>query len=121
VTALRVFHIAAPVSSFALIALAGVVHGEKAALAALLGLVGTAAYLYATWLVVKLAGQAVSKKAPSPLQTSIAFSALVLKLPLIYLGWLAAKGLGPFGPTWFLLGLGLVYCLTVWRAVLSVR
>ena len=120
-TAIRVFNVCAPAVSLALLALAAATDGPKATLAGFIGLAGTAAYLYGTWLIVRLSGQAVSNQSPTSIQTTLAFSALVLKLPLIYLGWMAAKALGPFGPTWFLLGLGLVYCLTVWRAVLSVR
>jgi len=86
-----------------------------------IGLVGTAVFLTGTWFVVRLTGDAARAGLASPRQAVVTALFLLLKLPLIYAGWVLAGRLGPFGPTWFLLGLALVYCLTVWRAVLAVR
>ena len=89
-------------------------------ISAMIGSVGTAVFLGGTWMVVKLAGSA-SAGSPSPSLIAVTVVALLLKLPLIYVGWIVAKRLGSFGPMWFLFGLGLVYCLLIWRAALAVR
>ena len=87
---------------------------------AMIGLVGTTVFLGGTWMIVKLSG-AASVGPPSSLIIGLTVVALLLKLPLIYVGWIVAKRLGSFGPMWFLIGLGLVYCLLIWRAALAVR
>jgi hypothetical protein len=118
---MRAFRLAAVIGATSL-AGASLLHaGWQGFAAALVGALGTVLYLGATWLVVRLAGSAVSDVRTSPRQTLVAFAALALKLPLIYLGWMASQRLGPFGPPWFLAGLGLVYSLTIWRAALAVR
>ena len=87
----------------------------------LVGIAGTAVFLWGTWTIVRLVGAAAGGGKPTPLQVTMTVVALLMKLPLIYVGWLVAKRLGPFGPTCFLLGLGLVYFLVIWRAALTVR
>ncbi len=105
----------------ALLAVAVVLAGWEGAVAAAIGMVGTAVFLYGTWVVVKLTGSTATEGGPTRPQTAVMVVALLMKLPLIYVGWVASQSLGPFGPTWFLLGLALVYCVVIWRAVLAVR
>ena len=86
-----------------------------------LGAEGTALFLGGTWLIVKLVGSTVSPYRPTRAQIFLTVLALLLKLPIVYVGWLLSQRLGPFGPTWFLTGVALVYCAVIWRAVLAVR
>jgi hypothetical protein len=95
--------------------------GWHGAVAGMVGMVGTGVFLYGTWVVVKLTGSTATAGGPTRPQVVVMVVALLMKLPLIYVGWVAAQSLGPFGPTWFLLGLALVYCVVIWRAVLAVR
>ena len=120
-TGLRVFHTALPVLMCAALAVAVVQAGWQGLVAAAAGIAGTSAFLYGTWVVVKLTGSMASAGGPTRPQVAVMVVALLMKLPLIYVGWVAAQSLGPFGPTWFLLGLALVYCVMIWRAVLAVR
>ncbi len=120
-TGLRVFHAAVPVLSCALLVAAVVQAGWQGAVAAAVGMVGTGVFLYGTWVVVRLAGSTATAGGSTRPQVAITIVALLMKLPLIYVGWVAVQSLGPFGPTWFLLGLALVYCVVIWRAVLAVR
>ena len=120
-TALRVFHTATPLLVFFLIGAAHSSSGWAGTAALCLGLAGTAVFLYGTWVVVRLAGTTAAAGSPTRNQVVTLVLALLLKLPLIYAGWALSQGLGPFGPAWFLAGLGLVYSLVVWRAVLAVR
>jgi hypothetical protein len=120
-TALRAFNGSAPVLLAILFALAVGFHDWRGLAAAALGLTGTALYLYGTWVVVRVSGAGMNRQGPSRAQVAFVVLALLLKIPLIYVGWVLAQGLGPFGPTWFLAGLALVYSLLVWRAVLAVR
>lgn len=120
-TALRVFHTTVPVLTALLLALAVVVGNWHGIIAAALGMVGTAAFLYGTWVVVRFAGASAQAGQMSRSQILVMVVALLMKLPLIYLGWVVSQGLGPFGPTWFLVGLALVYSVVIWRAVLAVR
>lgn len=85
------------------------------------GIAGTALFLGATWLLVKLVGRAAKGEKVAPLSGLAAFGALCAKVPLIYLAILFSRALGPFGPTAFLLGLASVYCAVIWRAVLAAR
>ena len=120
-SSLRAFHTTAFALVAALLA-ASVIHaGWKGALAASFGALGTALFLAGTWSVVKLASATATQTKPDPRQVALIVLFLLLKLPLIYLGWVLSQRLGPFGPTWFLLGLGSVYSLVVWRAVLASR
>ena len=89
--------------------------------AALVGVVGTVVFLWGTWVVVQFTTAGASDEKPRLAKTVVMSLALLLKLPLIYAGWLLSHRLGPFGPTWFLGGLGLVYSALVFRAVLAVR
>jgi hypothetical protein len=120
-TALKVFHSAAVAGIGALCGTATASHGWHGLAACGLGVVGTGVFLFGTWIVVQLAGESAKAGAPTRPQVVITVLALLLKLPLVYVGWVVSMGLGPFGPTWFLLGLALVYCLLIWRAVLAVR
>jgi hypothetical protein len=118
---MRTLAVTATLAATALLAVSLTLGSWQGLIAALIGLAGTAFYLYATWLLVKLLGSASAGSRISPLQALASTVAVLLKLPLIYLGWKLAQGLGPFGPTAFLLGLGLVYFVVIWRAVLTVR
>ncbi len=42
---------------------------------------------------------------------------LALKLPVLYFAWMLTSRMGPPAPTWFLLGLALVYLLTAAKAL----
>lgn len=121
VTALRTFTVTMLAATALLVAVSAVAGDWPGALAALLGVVGTAVYLYGTWIVVKATGTPIEEEGPRRAQVSIIVLFLLLKLPLIFAGWALSQSLGPFGPTGFLLGLALVYCAMVWRAVLAVR
>ncbi len=101
-----------------LLAVSGIHSSWLGSASALLGIVGTCVFLWGTWTIAKLTSSKESARLVNVVVLSVA---LLLKLPLIYVGWLAAQGLGPFGPMWFLIGLGLVYSALVWRAVLAVR
>ena len=72
-------------------------------------------------VIVQLASGGATSKKPTLGQTVVIALALLLKLPLIYAGWVLSQRLGPFAPAWFLAGLALVYCALVWRTVLAVR
>jgi hypothetical protein len=120
-TALRVFHSAVPVLAAFVLAAAVVHAGWIGLVSASLGMVGTAVFLYGTWVVVKFAGASAQAGHLSRSQTVVMVVALLMKLPLVYVGWVVSNGLGPFGPTWFLAGLALVYSVVIWRAVLAVR
>ncbi|HXH60312.1 MAG TPA: hypothetical protein VNI20_03040 [Fimbriimonadaceae bacterium] len=86
-----------------------------------LGMVGTAVFLWGTWIIVRVFSEASQRPGKKRIRTPIMVLALLLKIPLVYAGWIVALKLGPFGPGWFLVGLGLVYCAVVWRAVLAAR
>lgn len=118
---MRLFKILVLASIAALLASSLFASGLRAMAACALGLVGTAVFLYGTWVIVQLSSGGASGKRPTTGQALTVALALLLKLPLIYAGWLIAKRLGPFAPAWFLAGLALVYCALVWRAVLAVR
>lgn len=120
-TALRVFFVTMWVAAVALVTVCAAMGGWPGALAAVLGMVGTAVYLYGTWIVVKATGTPIEEEGTRRAQVGIIVLFLLLKLPLIYAGWVLSQSLGPFGPKGFLLGLALVYCAMVWRAVLAVR
>lgn len=118
---MRTFKTLLPIAIAALLS-ASLVFGDiNSLLAATLGLGGTAAFLYGTWIVVQLASAGADHGKPTSAQAAIAAIALLFKLPLIYAGWVLSQRLGPFAPGWFLGGLALVYCALVWRAVLAVR
>jgi hypothetical protein len=117
----RAFKTLLPIIAAALLAASLVVSGQGALAATALGLVGTTAFLYGTWVVVQLASAGAVARKPTVGQALIVALALLLKIPLIYAGWLLSQRLGPFAPAWFLGGLALVYCALVWRAVLAVR
>jgi hypothetical protein len=120
-TALRVFQVVFTFAAIVLVGFSGLVGGWQGSVATITGLVGTTVYLYGTWVVVKATGAPIEEEGPRKAQVGIIVLFLLMKLPLIYAGWVLSQSLGPFGPTGFLLGLALVYCAMVWRAVLAVR
>ena len=95
--------------------------GFNGALSTSIGIAGTTFYLAATWWLVQLVGKASEGSVLKKTQLFLTGGAVILKLPLIYLGWKAVQNLGPFGPNGFLFGLGLVYCVVIWRAVLTAK
>ena len=118
---MRLFNILVPVAFAALLFASLMSTGPKAMAATALGVVGTVGFLYGTWVIVQLASGGATSKKPTLGQTVVIALALLLKLPLIYAGWVLSQRLGPFAPAWFLAGLALVYCALVWRTVLAVR
>lgn len=118
---MRFLKLYASVGTLALLAASVAFGSWQGLVSSLVGVAGTGFYLYATWLLVKLVGTATKGDRIGPVHAVVASTAVMLKLPLIYLGWTASQRLGPFGPTGFLLGLGLVYSVVLWRAVLTVR
>ena len=118
---MRLFYAVCIALGAALLLLAGGLSSWQGVLAAALGVVGTSVFLGGTWIIVKLVGATASIQGPTTGQAALTVVALLLKLPLIYVGWVFAQGLGPMAPMWFLLGLALVYCAVIWRAVLATR
>ena len=120
-TGFKVFTIAVCLLACLVSAVAVVQASWQGLASAALGMVGTAVFLYGTWTVVKFMGATAQTCGPKRAQIVVMVVALLMKLPLVYVGWAVSQGLGPFGPTWFLLGLASVYSVMIWRAVLAVR
>lgn len=87
--------------------------GQDAGVGLALGLVGASASVLGLRVLVWAMGQAAQSPRGAPVPTALALLALPLKLAVFLgCGW-AALDLGGLGPPGFLLGVGLVYCLTI--------
>lgn len=118
---MKAFWICVPALAVALSLVSFAIGSLPAVIAFGLGLVGTALYLGATWQGVSLVSRVSTGGSVRPAKGLFAGLAIAAKVPLIYLAFVFSKGLGPFGPTAFLLGLASVYCALIWRAVLAAR
>ncbi len=90
-------------------------------LGAILGWVTTSLLLGCSWVLVRGIGQSYAHVRLSVGQMMLIMFALLLKFPIIFLGWEGVKKLGPTGPTSFLVGLASVYCALITWAVLAAR
>lgn len=106
-------------AAIALAVYAFIAHGIAAGLSATLGVGGTAAYLWTTWMAVRAMGTTAAGAALQPRQMAVLLVALGLKFPVILGAMALARTLGPDGPTFFMLGLALVYSGLIGWAVAS--
>jgi hypothetical protein len=95
--------------------------GWQPAVAALSGTAATLLYLYFSWLMIRGFGAAHGGDGLKPPHPLIIFTAVLMKLPVIWLAWKSSELLGPHGPPFFLGGLALVYCALVGWGTLSNR
>lgn len=96
-------------------------HQSTGILGAALGWVTTSLFLGCSWVLVRGIGQSYAHVRLSVGQMMLIMFALLLKFPIIFLGWEGVKKLGPTGPTSFLVGLASVYCALITWAVLAAR
>lgn len=95
-----------------LASLAGAVEGLVAASGAGLGLLSVSASMLGTWGLTEVFARA-ARLGVADRGWIGPVVLLFLKFPVLWMAWLLAERLGPPAPKWFLLGLALVYCLTV--------
>lgn len=90
--------------------------GPPGAWGALLGLVAIGLSMMGTWALTEVFARSARSGGGDQGWIGPVFL-LLLKLPALYVAWLITQRLGPPAPTWFLLGLALVYLLTAAKAL----
>jgi hypothetical protein len=100
--------IAAGAAALALIT-AYAIGGLRAASGLSLGISGSLINLVAWWAVIGFATRTFATEKRAGLGGWFIALALFLKLPVFVAFWLLARKFGDPAPTWFMIGLGLVY------------
>ncbi|MCW5943150.1 MAG: hypothetical protein KIS66_13025 [Fimbriimonadaceae bacterium] len=102
------------------VGIGGLSHGPKGAAGVAIGIAATGFGLFALWRVMRLLGDTCGDRKTPPREALGAIAALLLKFPVLFGGFAAARALGDGAPPCFLGGLGLVYsALIVWALAAS--
>lgn len=93
------------------------VQGDRALLGASLGLFATTFSVIFLWLAVQMTGRLAGDNAKPYRGGVVVGLGFLIKLPLFVACGMFAQQVGGHAPTWFLLGLGVVYSALVGWAV----